>query len=184
MLLEFIATIALGLGTAGLLLIFNRLLGRRLPGWVVPAGAGLAMILFLIYLEYSWAPRTAEQLPEGVVVTSTSSQSMWYRPWTYVRPLSLRMIAVDTRRNRTHPDQPDRVMTTMVLFERWMPTREIPVVFDCRQQRRADLHSGVEISEGGELSGADWYRLDADDRSLQAACAALTRGASVAPWDA
>ncbi len=170
MLLEFIATIALGLGIAGLVMALNLLLGRRLPRWIVPAAAGLGMILFLVYLEYSWADRAADQLPEGVVVTSKSSQSMWYRPWTYVSPLSLRMIAVDTRRTRTHPDRPELVMTTVVLFERWMPTREIPAVFDCRNRRRADLHAGVEIGEDGSLPGADWYRLEADDRSLQTAC--------------
>jgi len=177
MLLEFIATIALGLGIAGLVMALNLVLGRRLPRWAMPAAAGLGMILFLVYLEYSWAPRTAEQLPEGVVVTSKSSQSMWYRPWTYISPLSLRMIAVDTRRNRSHPDWPGRVMTTMVLFERWMPTREIPVVFDCDDHRRADLHAGVELGEDGALHGADWYRLEEEDRGLQAACEATSRPA-------
>ena len=172
MLLEFIATIALGLGVAGLIMALNLLLGRRLPRWFVPAGAGLAMILFLVYLEYSWAPRTAAQLPEGVIVTSKSSQTMWYRPWTYVRPLSLRMVVVDTRRNRTHPAWPERVMTTLVLFERWMPTREVPVVFDCERQRRADLHARVELGEDGRLDGADWISLDADDVALRSACSA------------
>lgn len=175
MLLEFIATIALGLGVAGLIMALNLVLGRRLPRWIVPAGAGLGMIVFLVYLEYSWAERTAEQLPEGVVVTSKSSQSMWYRPWTYVSPLSLRMIAIDTRRIRTHPDWPDRVMTTMVLFERWMPTREIPAVFDCQTNRRADLHAGVELGEGGQLDGADWYRLESDDLALRTACSTADR---------
>ncbi|TVQ41678.1 MAG: hypothetical protein EA370_01390 [Wenzhouxiangella sp.] len=170
MLLEFIAAIALGLGTAGLVMGLNFASGKRLPGWLMPASAGLAMIAFMVYMEYSWAERTTASFPEGVVVTATSSESMWYRPWTFIKPLSLRMVAVDTRRNRTHAAQPDRVMTSVLLLGRWMPTRAIPVVFDCASGRRADLHSGVELADDGQLIGADWRPLRPEDPALQAAC--------------
>ncbi len=173
MLLEFIAAIALGLGTAGLVMGINFASGKRLPAWLVPASAGLAMIAFMIYMEYSWAERTKAGLPEGVVVTASSSDSMWYRPWTYLKPLTLRMVAVDTRRNRTHAEAPDQVMTSVLLLGRWMPTRAIPVVFDCAGQRRADLHAGVELAADGQLVGADWRRLQPDDPALRAACAGL-----------
>ena len=105
------------------------------------------------------------------MVASTSKQSMWFRPWTYLRPLSLRMVAVDTRRHRQHPDQPDQVMTTVLLLGRWMPVHEVPVVFDCAAERRADLHAGVEIRPDGQLANADWRRLAADDPALRVACA-------------
>ncbi|MGY6629627.1 MAG: hypothetical protein ACXIUL_01330 [Wenzhouxiangella sp.] len=171
MLLEFIAAIALGLGTAGLFMAINFITGKRLPGWLMPASAGCAMIAFMVYMEYSWQPRTEAQLPDGVVVTGMSSEQMWYRPWTFIKPLSLRMTAIDTRRSRRHADQPGQVMTTAVLLGRWMPVREIPVVFDCHDHRRADLHAGVDMAEDGRLIGADWRRLDHDDPALLAACA-------------
>ncbi len=170
MLLEFIAAIALGLGTAGLIMALNLATGKRLPAWLMPASAGLAMIGFMVYMEYSWADRTKSGLPEGVEVAVTGSSTMWYRPWTYIRPLDLRMIAVDTRRNRTNPAAPHKVMTTVILMERWMPVREIPVVYDCAGHRRADLHAGVELAEDGQLTGADWRRLEPDDPALSAAC--------------
>ncbi len=170
MLLEFIAAIALGLGTAGLVMGLNFISGKRLPGWLMPAAAGLAMIGFMVYMEYSWAHRTQAGLPEGVVVTAISSESSWYRPWTYLRPLSLRMVAVDTRRSRRHEQAADKVMTSVLLLGRWMPTRAIPVVFDCANPRRADLHAGVELAEDGRLIGADWRRLPADDPALRAGC--------------
>lgn len=172
MLLELIATVVLGLGAAGLLMALNVLSGKRLPGWMIPAGAGLAMLAFIIGMEYSWANRTENGLPDGVRIASVSSESMWFRPWTYVRPLSLRMVAVDTRRNRRHPDQPEQVMTTIMLLGRWMPVREIPVVFDCANPRRADLHSSVEILPDGGLANADWRQLAADDPALRLACSA------------
>jgi len=170
MLLELIATVVLGLGAAGLLMALNVVSGKRLPAWLIPAGAGAAMLVFIIFMEYSWAERTRNGLPDGVEVASVSSESMWYRPWTYLRPLSLRMVAVDTRRNRHHPDRPQQVMTSVLLLGRWMPVHEIPVVFDCAGNRRADLHAGVELLEDGSLANADWRRLDAADPALEVAC--------------
>jgi hypothetical protein len=170
MLLEFIAAIALGLGTAGLVMALNFVTGKRMPGWIFPACAGAAMISFMIYMEYSWYPRTSEQLPEGVVITAVSSESMWYRPWTYIKPLRVRLVAVDTRRNRTNENLPGHVMTGVLLLGRWMPVRDIPVVFDCFGARRADLHSGVRFAEDGRLEDAEWRRLDASDPALRAAC--------------
>ncbi len=172
MLFELIATLVLGLGSAGLVMALNVVLGKRLPPWLIPASAGGAMLAFIIFMEYSWASRTADNLPEGIEVASLSRESMWYRPWTHVRPLSLRMVAVDTRRHRQHAQQPDQVMTTILLLGRWMPVHEVPVVFDCVGQRRADLHAGVEILADGRLAQADWRRLSPDDPALRIACQA------------
>lgn len=170
MLIEFLAAVALGLGVAGLVMALNFVVGKRLPGWLVPASAGLSMIVFMVWMEYTWSARTSANLPEGVEVVSVSQESMWYRPWTYIHPLSLRMVAIDTRRNRSHADQPGLVMTRVLLLGRWMPGRQIPVVFDCTRHRRADLHAGVELDADGRLPGADWRELPADDPALNAAC--------------
>lgn len=172
MLLEFIAAICLGLAAAGLIMGLNYLTGRRLPAWLAPAGAGLSMISFMIFMEYTWLSRTVEQLPEGVEIVSSSRDASWFRPWTYVKPLALRAIALDTRRNRRHEAQPDRVMTSVLLLGRWMPIRQIPVVFDCALARRADLHDGVELDAEGALPGAQWRQLAEDDPALTTACRA------------
>ena len=172
MLLEFIATFALGLGTAGLVMAVDLALGRRLPRWLLPASAGIGMIAFVVYMEYSWLERTRSSLPEGVILSAVSAESMWYRPWTYLRPLSLRLVAIDTRRNRSHAEAPDLVVSSVLLMGRWMPTRSIPVVFDCAGQRRADLHEGVELSDDGRIVGADWRSLEPGDPALTAACTA------------
>lgn len=170
MLLEFLAAIVLGLAVAGAIMAINVAIGRRLPGWLVPAAAGISMIAFMVTMEYTWLPRTMASLPEGIEVVSVSRESSWYRPWTYLRPLSLRAVTLDTRRNRTHPAQPGQVMTSVVLLGRWMPVRRIPVVFDCQAGRRADLHAAVELGDDGHLSGADWRELAPDDPALAIAC--------------
>jgi len=171
MLLEFIAAIALGLGVGGLVMAARFVSGRRIASYWVPAAAGASMILMMVYLEYNWAEQTIDRLPEGVVITSKSEDAIWFRPWTYAYPLTLRMVAIDTRRNRTHANQPHRVMTTVILFGRWMPVREIPVIYDCQAKQRADLSSDVSLEEDGSLLGAEWVALADDDKALGAACA-------------
>ncbi len=171
MLLDFVAAIAAGLGAAGLMMGLRFLSGQRLPMYWVSGLAGVAMISMMVYLEYSWAGRTIEQLPEGVVVTAESQEAMWYRPWTYAKPLTLRLVAIDTRRNRHHAQQPQQVMTTVMLLGRWLPIREIPVVYDCQNQRRADLSAEVMFGDDGTLVGASWMELEENDRALAIACA-------------
>lgn len=170
MLLEFIAILAAGLGLAGLVLTVDIVLRRRLPRWLVPAAAGAGMLLMAIWLEYSWLDRTTGAFPEGVEVASTHQVRSWYRPWTYVAPLTTRLVAIDHRAERRHPAQPDHVLARMVLAGRWEPTHTLAAVFDCAGRRRADLVDGVGFGEDGRLEGAEWIPLDADDPVLRAAC--------------
>ena len=108
--------------------------------------------------------------PDGVEVASTNQARSWYRPWTYVVPLTNRLIAVDHRADRRHPERPDQVLTRVILAGRWEPTRQFGVVYDCRAHRRADLLDQVELDGSGELKNADWLQLPADDRVMRAAC--------------
>ena len=67
MIWELLATIFAGLGAAGLVMAF-RAVFKKLPKWLIPAGAGLGMLFFQVYNEYSWYPHTKSQLPTGTVV--------------------------------------------------------------------------------------------------------------------
>ena len=170
MLLEFIAIIAAGFGLAGIALSLNIALRRRLPKWIIPAAAGAGMLLMAIWLEYSWLERTTGTFPEGVEVASTNQVRSWYRPWTYVVPLTNRMIAIDHRFDRRHAAVPGQVLTRVILAGRWEPTRQFGVVFDCNANRRADLLDGVELGEDGALDNAKWLQLAAEDPVLRNAC--------------
>ena len=92
MFFELIATITIGVGAAGVAMLARRLSGRRLPGWVTPVTAGAAMIGFVLWAEYSWYGRTVAALPDGVEVATANESRQVYRPWTYVAPLTDRLM--------------------------------------------------------------------------------------------
>jgi hypothetical protein len=170
MLLEFVATIASAFGAAGVVMMLNILVGRRLPGWSIPAAAGLGMLAFAVWSEYSWYGRVTAQLPDGVVVASVNETTAWYRPWSFFAPQVNRLIAVDHRFDRRNPAVPGQVLTNSVLMARWEPSRQFGAVFDCVDSRRADLMDEVVFGENGTLDGVVWVQLESDDAVLNAAC--------------
>ena len=170
MLLEFIAIIAAGFGLAGIALSINIVLRRRLPQWILPAAAGAGMLLMAVWFEYSWLDRTTATFPDGVEVASTNEVRSWYRPWTYVVPLTTRLIAVDRRFDRRHADMPGHVLSQIILAGRWEPTRQFGAVFDCDGRRRADLLDEVVFDDAGALRNARWVTLEPDDALLRVAC--------------
>ncbi len=170
MLLEFIAAIVVAVGVGGAVHMSNRAMGSNLPGWAVPAAAGLGMIGFVVYLEYTWAERTRAALPPEASFVSQNAVTFWYRPWTFVWPLTNRMTVIDHRFDIRNPDYPHLLITRVVLLGRWEVTRPVPVAFDCELGARADMRADVVIAEDGSLLGADWLRLPPDDPMLRAAC--------------
>lgn len=170
MLLEFIAIIAAGFGLAGLVLMLNVVVRKRLPGWAMPASAGLGMLAMAVWLEYSWLDRVTAQYPAEVEIASTNEVRAWYRPWTYAVPQVNRLIAIDHRFDRRNPAHPDQVLTQVLLVGRWEPARQFGVVFDCAGGRRADLVDQVRFAEDGSLVNAPWRALQPDDPVLRAAC--------------
>jgi hypothetical protein len=109
MIIDFVATISAGFALAGVALVLRSLTRRWLPAWIVPAAAGLGMLSFAIWNEYTWHSRTVGALPDGVVVARAQAETAPWRPWTYIRPIVTRFSAVDTRRSRTNPEVPGLV---------------------------------------------------------------------------
>lgn len=139
MFLELIATFAAGFGAAGLVLALNIITKGRLPKWAMPVAAGAAMIGVGISNEYGWGARTVQGLPDGVIVVETVSESNWYRPWSYVAPLTVSLSALDTTSIKTNPDAPGVLLADMYFFARWQPPAQVPQLLDCAQGKRADV---------------------------------------------
>jgi hypothetical protein len=146
----------------------RKLTGYVLPKWVMPAAAGLSMLGYTIYAEYSWYPTVRNGLPPSVAVLRTVEDSAPWRPWTYVAPLTTRFMALDLDKLR-HP-APGIVEGELMLIARWTPIQQVSVAYDCTNAARADLVEGARIDDGGVLSGAEWRPIDATDEGLKAAC--------------
>ncbi|WP_425099035.1 hypothetical protein [Tropicibacter sp. S64] len=134
MFLELIAVFVAGFVGAGAALALTKLTGGRMPKWLVPVGAGLAMIVATMSLEYSWYDRTRAGLPEGTIVLSSEAGGAPWRPWSYVLPLTDRFWSVDPASMLSNPDAPGRHIAQIVRYGRWAQPQGRVVAVDCNQK--------------------------------------------------
>ncbi len=166
MFLELIATFFAGIAAAGVVLILNTILRKRLPGWLTPVAAGVAMIGFSIWSEYNWGTRTAESLPDGVVVIEVIEQKIGYKPWTYLFPQPTRLTAADVAAAQTRPDAANTMLVDLYLFARWQPTSKIPQLVDCARHARADVTDAALA----DPAAAPWHDIGPDDPLIKGVC--------------
>lgn len=170
MLIDIVSLIALGAAIACVYVVVNRMTGRRLPRWLLPASLGAAMISFAVWNEYSWFSRVTAELPESVAVVLPVKESSFWRPWSYAVPMITRFIAVDRDAVMQSEEKPGLVRTDAILVQRWTPTQRVPVAFDCGAGLRADLAGGADLAADGTLTGGNWVTLPPDDPFMLAAC--------------
>lgn len=171
MFIELIATIFAGIACAGVMLLLNRTVGRRLPKWLVPVAAGAGMLVMIVSNEYTWFSRTVEQLPDGIDVAMTVEEQSWLRPWTQVWPYTKRFVAVDTGTARTNENLPDQRIADLYFFGRWSPVNQTPMLFDCAVAQSALLIDGATFAQDGSITDADWQTMPVDDPILKMVCA-------------
>lgn len=170
MFLELIATLFAGLAAAGVAMALNKGLGGRLPKWMVPVAAGLAMIAATISSEYSWFERTKNGLPEGLEVARAVESKAIYRPWSYMFPYVDRFMAVDLASLRTNENISGQHMVDLAFFGRWRAVQVLPVVVDCVNHRQAQLGSGATFGDDGSIVDAKWAPLDPEDAVHKIIC--------------
>ncbi len=170
MIWNLIGTLVLGVAVASVVLVLFRVLGRPAPRWLLPAAAGIAMLGFHIWTDYSWFARTTAELPEHVIVAQGYSSSNPLQPWTLVASRIDRFSAVDTSRIRLNPDVPDMAMAVVYLVARWNPTIETNQLYDCATPRRADVSADMQVDAAGKPVDPDWVELPADDPVRLAVC--------------
>ena len=170
MYIDIITIIAAGFAAAGVVMILNRLSGRRLPRWAIPAGAGAGMILMSLTNEYRWYPRTLDLLPAGFTVVSTAEHRALYSPWTYAVPYVDRFVAVDVGGIQRNAAQPDLRLSRVIFFTRWEAVRIFPAVFDCTQGRSALLDPEALFNDDGTIRVTRWDQTGLDDPATAAIC--------------
>ncbi len=163
MFLTIIGAIVLAVAIAGVVQLAYRLAGRKPPRGTLPLAAGVALIIFFIWNDYSWYKRTADELPESVKVARAYPSTSKLQPWTYVKPHVTRFAAVDTATLKRNDAQPGYVLADIFLVERYVPTIKTVQLYDCDGGRRTDILETTEMGEDGLPANAQWYDLDADD---------------------
>lgn len=95
MIWHLIAAVFAGLGAAGIGLILRLASGKRLPRWIVPVCAGLGMLAYQIHNEYSWFEHKRQQLPESAEVVDVEESQVFWRPWTFLFPMTTAFTIVE-----------------------------------------------------------------------------------------
>ncbi|TLF50466.1 hypothetical protein FEI13_09875 [Halomonas urmiana] len=95
MIWHLIAAVFAGLGAAGVGLILRLASGKRLPRWIVPVCAGLGMLAYQIHHEYSWFEHKRQQLPDTAEVIDVEESQVFWRPWTFLFPMTTAFTIVE-----------------------------------------------------------------------------------------
>lgn len=165
MIWEWIATLFAGLGAAGIVLGL-KLIFKKMPKWAVPASAGLGMILFQVYSEYTWYNHTRSLLPAGTEVVAEIPDTAFYKPWSYIKPQVLKFVAVDTA--KTLPVNGDNriIQANLYFFERRMSANTWPVLIDCDKK----LQANVKNIENGIPQPDSWNKTPYTENIAAAVC--------------
>lgn len=165
MIYEFIATISAGFALAGIALIIRHLskliLKKQPPKWIIPLFAFIGIMGFQIHQEYNWSAQMQTKIPKGVQVVKTVDESIWYRPWTYVKPQTVRIMAVDVDNMEVNQLNPNLKRTNLYLFARRMSSQVIPQAFDCANGKRADIIDNQELV---------WMDIEKTDKLYMTVC--------------
>lgn len=164
MLWEWVATLFAGLGAAGVVLSL-RFFIKRLPKWSVPAAAGLGMMLFQVYSEYTWYGHAKSLLPPTAVVVAEIAETAPYKPWSYYKPQILKFVAIDRSQTAVSNDDAHLRQARLYFFERRMSAHSWPIMLDCRQGLQAT------VLEDGKLASG-WSKEAFTDRIIGVVCAA------------
>lgn len=134
---------------------------KKTPKWVIPVMAGLGMMSYQVYNEYSWYGDTAAKLPEGSVVVTSVPQSVWFRPWSFVKPQVFQFVVLDTVNVTSVSDSVKQAQ--VYFFERRLPAQTLDVLFDC--QKRVQTYV---INQ--DVTRLNWQKLAYTDRALELIC--------------
>ncbi|WP_425038192.1 hypothetical protein [Primorskyibacter sp. S187A] len=166
---ELLATVFAGFAGAGLALLANKITRGSMPKSAMPVTAGVFMLVFAVWSEMNWFPRSVEQLPETVVVVRTNESRSPFRPWTYVTPFVNRFIAADTGAAQSNTDVPHQRIVDIYLLERWQPARALKIGLDCARPAQTPLEAS-SFDDAGAIVSEAWEQLAPDDPLVTAVC--------------
>lgn len=90
-----IAAAAAALGAAGIGIGIRKLSRNKIGKWIIPASAGLGILMYQISFEYSWYSNQLLHQPEGSLIVATEDDPSVFRPWTFIFPLTTAYTLLD-----------------------------------------------------------------------------------------
>jgi len=163
-----IGTISIGLGSAGLVMLAFRLVGRRAPRWTLPAVAGVVMLTFHVWMEYAWFARISNQLSARITIVETVTRSAWWQPWSLIEPQIVRFTAIDGASVEAVGDELAQV--ELWLVDRYSGSRRVTQIYDCAAPRRLDVADTTGLDADALRRTDAWRSIAPGDPHRLAAC--------------
>ncbi len=170
MIYHLLITILVGIAVAGGVMLARQLSGHRVAMYLVPLAAGLAMLTYNVWHEYTWFDRTVARLPKSIEVLKSDASASLFRPWTYVVPNTSRVLLLDTSRTLRSVATPDLVIVDFVEAERLKPTQKRRLFYDCASKRASDILPNAIFNADGLPAEVAWHPLDPGPRALRLIC--------------
>ncbi|HBU96551.1 hypothetical protein [Thalassospira lucentensis] len=164
-------TVVIGFAAAGVIMLLFRLLGRKVPKYVIPFTAAIAMFCYMIWDEYSWFDRYASRLPDTVIITQTFADENVFAPWTLITAPINRFTAVDRERVVINPHAPDEKRVTTLLLKKGSTTLALTHLVNCTTGKRGYITDQTSLDQSGFPTAIDeWFDLKPDDPLRAAVC--------------
>lgn len=163
---NLVATVFAGLGAAGIAFGIRSLTQKRAPKWIVPVFAGVGMMSYQVYIEYTWFEHMQSRMPSETVVVSTEEEQVFWRPWSYLAPQITSFTVLDKSSIvRDLPGQ-DVIRFYLYRFKQTYGGRVSDKVYlmNCATREL------VPLSDAGEPITTAMSELSHDNRLLIAAC--------------
>ncbi|WP_404417176.1 hypothetical protein [Marinospirillum sp.] len=167
MIWHLIAAVFCGLAAAGVALLLRKLSGQRLPKWIIPVFAGLGMLSYQVYTEYNWYELKQTQLPEDSVIVSKETKENFWRPWTYVVPLTGAFTLLDTSSLETR-SMGDQQVAEFVLYR--FERLHVDQVASQAYVLNCSSRELVPLQEDRAMKVEAMRRLSAEDPLHEAVC--------------
>lgn len=168
MIWHLIAAIAAGMAGAGIALLLRSLTRNRLPKWIIPVFAGLGMLTYTIYFEYTWFDTKQARLPEGSIVISAEKGEMLWRPWTMKFPMPLVYTVLDGANARI--EDTDKGRTARFVLYRFEKQHLVSTVKSGTYQLLCTEKALFRLNEAGEAKFETLTELEADAPLYKAIC--------------
>lgn len=170
MIWHLVALVVAGLGAGGIALAIYHLSRKRLPKWMIPGIAGLAMLAYQINFEYSWFEHKQQQLPPGSMVVESNKTSMVWRPWTFAKPMTTSFVVFDAN-SLVEVETPDQTLLVRYMLYRF-EKEYVDQVYPSSWLLNCTTGERVSLNLDGSINDARMYRLDRSSSIYQQACGA------------